>query len=113
MMSVTVFGRPIADRLAVGLSTLCLIHCLFLSLILTVYSSSLLIMVSGEIFHLTIFLITVPISVLAFFVGYQGHKNFWVAAIGLVGLVLLIASATVVHDLGGAVVEKMATIVGS
>lgn len=113
MISLSPIGRGLADRLAVGLSGLCIAHCLVLPLLMTFYSSSLLLMVSDEVFHTIIVLVAIPISGLALFVGCKSHRKFLVAALGVVGLLLLIASATFLHDVLGESAEVVATIIGS
>jgi len=113
MISLSPIGRGLADRMAVGLSGLCIAHCLVLPILMTFYSSSLLLMVGDEIFHTAIVLIAIPISGLALFFGCKSHRNFLVPALGVVGLFLLIASATFVHDVWGESAEVVATIMGS
>ena len=113
MTSFAPFRRSLADRLAVGLSGLCIAHCLVLPLLMTFYSSSLLLLIGDEIFHSMIVLIAIPISCFALLVGCKSHKNFMAPVLGAAGLLLLIASATLLHDLWGGSAEVAATILGS
>ena len=113
MASLSPIGRGLADQLAVGLSGLCIAHCLMLPLLMTFYSSSLLLIVGDEIFHKMIVLIATPVSGLALFTGCNRHRNSLVPALGISGLIVLIASATFVHDVWGELAEAVATVIGS
>ena len=86
---------PWADRFAIGISTLCLVHCLAMPLILTVLPSLGVSFVADEKFHAWLVYIVIPTSVIALSVGCKQHKRGAIVIFGLCGLSLLIAALNV------------------
>ena len=83
--------KDISDLLGMGLSFLCLFHCLvgpFLILsmpfVFTAYFYS-------PWFHFVLALFVLPIGGYSFFRGYQVHKNIWVVIFGTIGLLMILA----------------------
>lgn len=96
------------DRTAVALSGLCLLHCLALPLFIG------LLPFAGQFgddhFHLQMLVVVIPVSVLAFSLGYRRHGRIGVILGGAAGLLLLIAGATVVHTRMGVVADQVFTV---
>ncbi|TRY33746.1 MerC domain-containing protein [Aliiglaciecola sp. M165] len=108
--------RPadIADKSAIILSGLCIVHCLLpilLSLIVPYLAG--LAFLTDEAFHLWTMIFIVPISAFAIGWGYYQHRNSVILTLALVGLSMIIVAATVGHDLLGHTYEVMITVVGS
>ncbi|MBR8844402.1 MULTISPECIES: MerC domain-containing protein [Pseudoalteromonas] len=102
--------QSFGDKAAIGLSMLCLVHCLilpFLLLVLPPFAG--LLALSDEAFHEWLLIAVIPISVLALGFGYVRHKSGLVVGLGLVGCTLLVL-ATILAEQGG---ETLFTVLGS
>ena len=106
-------NRPIADVSAVGLSSLCLVHCLMLPVVVSVYPATIAVTLSDEVFHLFMVLMAIPISVFALFFGCRSHKSYSVGLTGALGIGLLFTSAFLPHELAGETGELLLTVSGA
>ncbi len=106
-------NRPIADVSAVGLSSLCLVHCLMLPVVVSVYPATIAVTLSDEVFHLFMVLMAIPISVFALFFGCRSHKSYSVGLTGALGIGLLFMSAFLPHELAGETGERLLTVSGA
>jgi hypothetical protein len=104
-------SRSWLDGIAVGLSTLCLVHCLVLPLI--VVGVPLLAQFAETHLHYQLLVVVVPLSVFALGIGYRRHRNQRILVAGALGLVLLIIGATVAHTQLGLLADRVFTIAGS
>lgn len=102
-------GRA-ADRLAIGSSFACLVHCLLLPLAIAFAPALARLGGATESLHLLMFLIAVPASALAMLAGYRRHGLIIPALMALAGLVLIGGGA-----LGGfrLAIETSVTVAGS
>ena len=95
------------DRVAMGLSGLCLVHCVATSVILTLLASA-----GGLLFHPLIHEIGLALAILLAAIalgrGWLRHRAPWPAVIGCCGLALMALALTVPHG-GG---ETVLTIIG-
>jgi hypothetical protein len=102
------------DKLAIGFSMVCVVHCLVLPILLI-----LLLLFSGlfalddEMFHQWMLYAVLPISIAALIMGYLHHRSFKVFVVGSIGLVLIILSTTLGHDVLGDTGEVVISILGS
>jgi hypothetical protein len=103
--------RAWLDSVAVALSTLCLVHCMVLPLV--VVGIPLLAQFSETHLHYQLLLVVVPLSVVALSIGFRRHHNPRILAGGALGLLLLIVGATVAHSQLGLVADRLFTIAGS
>jgi len=99
------------DSMAVAMSTLCLVHCLLLPLL--VAGLPLLAQFSETHLHYQLLLVVVPLSVLALGLGFRRHRNPRILAAGATGLLLLIFGATVAHEQLGLLADRLFTVAGS
>ncbi|MDA9877912.1 MerC domain-containing protein [Luminiphilus sp.] len=106
-------NRPIADVSAVGLSSLCLVHCLMLPVVVSVYPATIAVTLSDEVFHLFMVLMAIPISVFALFFGCRSHKSYSVGLTGALSIGLLFMSAFLPHELAGETGERLLTVSGA
>lgn len=101
-------GNSVLDRTAVALSGLCLLHCLALPFVVG------LLPFAGQVgnnhFHVQMLLFVVPVSVIALALGFRRHGRTAVLWGGAVGLLLLFAGATVVHDQLGTMADRTVTV---
>ncbi|GAA4883152.1 MerC domain-containing protein [Ferrimonas pelagia] len=101
------------DTLSIGMSVICLIHCLAVPLFLLLGMAVPSLLMSEELFHEMMLFAVVPLSSVAFFLGCRKHRNLSVLAYGLSGLATLIFAALWMHDLGGHDAETAMTLVGT
>ena len=113
MKFLTEQNRPIADVSAVGLSSLCLVHCLMLPVVVSVYPATIALTLSDEVFHVFMVLMAIPISVFALFFGCRSHRSYSVALTGALGIGLLLMSAFLPHELAGETGERLLTVSGA
>ncbi|QUI62752.1 MerC family mercury resistance protein [Pseudoalteromonas sp. A22] len=102
--------QSFGDKAAIGLSMLCLVHCLILPFLLFVLPPFAgLLALSDEVFHEWLLIAVLPISVLALGFGYVRHKSGLVVGLGLMGCTLLVL-ATLLGEQRG---ETLFTVLGS
>lgn len=101
------------DNIAIGLSTVCAVHCLFLPIILTLLPALSLNVLGDETFHQWLLIAVIPTSFIALTMGCRQHKNLSVMIFGLLGLTTLILTAFFGHDFLGESGEKVASVIGA
>ncbi len=99
------------DGAAVGLSGLCMLHCLALPFF--VGALPMLMPFTESHLHAQMLYFAVPLSVIAISFGYVRHRNALVALAAFAGLGLLVAGATVAHGNLGLVADRLFTVSGS
>lgn len=99
------------DKAAVALSGLCLVHCLALPLLMALVPFLSEVMPSH--LHAQLLLLVVPVSVLAFALGFRRHGSSAVLAGGALGLGLLALGGTVAHARWGVAADRSLTVAGS
>jgi hypothetical protein len=99
------------DGAAIGLSGLCLLHCLALPFFVGVLP--LLMPFAESHLHAQMLYFAVPLSIVAIGIGYVRHRNLRVVVAAAAGLALLIVGATVAHGSLGLVADRMFTVSGS
>lgn len=103
----------LSDKLAIGLSSLCAIHCLAFPLILVSLPTLAALPLDEEAFHLWMLFLVIPISVYALVMGYRLLKHFRLLAFGIVGLLFMISAVALGESLLGEVGEKALTLIGA
>lgn len=81
------------EKVAIGASFLCLIHCLALPLIIAAIPLLSRLLAIPESFHLMMLTIAVPSSSIALIMGRTRHGRFWPMIVGMVGLLFLTIAA--------------------
>lgn len=99
------------DGAAVLLSTLCLVHCLALPLI--VAGLPVLAQYSEGHLHAQILVVVLPLSTLALILGFHRHRDWKILLGGAAGMLLLIIGATFAHQQLGIATDRAFTIAGS
>jgi uncharacterized membrane protein len=99
------------DGAAVGLSALCLIHCLALPLL--VAGLPFLAQFAEGHLHAQMLMVVLPLSFIALGLGYRHHRNLKIVAAGALGMLILTIGATVAHDNLGLAADRLFTIVGA
>ena len=103
-------GIDWVERAAIGASTLCLIHCAGLPLLLAALPALSSLIHVPESFHVWVLAFAVPSSALALLSGRSRHRQAYPLLAGIAGLVLLATDALLL--LGGPW-ETPVTILGS
>jgi hypothetical protein len=101
------------DKVAIGLSTVCTVHCLLLPVILIMLPALSSSVFGDESFHQWLLIAVIPSSLIALTMGCRQHKNLSVMIFGLLGLAILIPTAFFGHDLLGEAGEKIASVLGA
>jgi uncharacterized membrane protein len=99
------------DGAAVGLSALCLIHCLALPLV--VAGLPFLAQFAEGHLHAQMLVVVLPLSIVALGLGYRHHRNARIVAAGVAGMTLLTLGATLAHESWGVAADRAFTIVGA
>ncbi len=101
----------ILDRLAICVSAACLVQCLLLPVLVVVTPLVSVGFLADELFHLFLLVVIVPVSLLAFALGYRMHRSGGMLVLGGIGLTLVVAAAvfeaTVLHGLAAALVTSL------
>ena len=105
--------RPIADVVGLTGSVLCALHCLIVPITLVFGQVGPLALVEDEFFHRVLLVVVVPSAVLAFLIGCRQHRDRAVLILGSLGLILLTAALTILHDPLGENGERVAAILAS
>ncbi len=105
--------RPMADKAAIGVSFLCVLHCLALPIAAASLPVISALGLDDEIFHLWLIVIVLPLSVFALTLGCRVHGNMKVLSLGMLGLGILCLAPLVGHDLLGELGEKGLTVAGA
>jgi len=105
--------QAISDKTAISLSLLCTIHCLALPLAVVLLPAIAALPLEDEAFHFWMVFAVVPISIYALTMGCKKHKNYRILLVGIIGLIILIATVFLGHNLLGETWEKIFTVIGS
>jgi hypothetical protein len=101
------------DRLGIGISGVCMAHCLILPILITTMPFWPL----GERIHAWLHPIfaalLIPITAVAAFSGWREHRQHVILAILSVGLVIVLAAGIIGHEAPGSLLETSLTLVGS
>jgi EamA domain-containing membrane protein RarD len=100
------------DKMAIGLSMICTVHCLLLPIVLVILPTLSASIFGDEGFHQWLLIAVIPISVFALSMGCKSHKKLSVITTGLLGLAILTLAAFFGHDLLGELGEVMASLFG-
>lgn len=104
---------PSFDKLAIGLSALCAIHCLVLPLVLVALPSLAVLPLGGESFHKGMVVAVLPISAFSLTLGCKQHKSKSALLLGVVGVALLVLAVLLGESYLGEVGEKGLTLLGA
>ena len=106
-------SQSVTDRVAIGLSFLCTLHCLVLPVLVALLPSLTAFAFADESFHLWMLVAVLPISVFALTMGCRKHKRYQILWVGFSGLAVMISAVVFGHDFLGEAGEKALTVVGA
>ncbi|EGI71292.1 hypothetical protein PH505_dw00030 [Pseudoalteromonas distincta] len=102
-------SQSVMDRMAIGLSVMCTVHCFATPVILALLPSFAVLQIDSEQFHLWILAVVLPTSLLALSLGCKKHKLMRYMACGVIGLAFMICAVLLGHEIA----EKALTLIGS
>ena len=105
-------NRSILDGVAVFLSATCLLHCLALPILITLYPIAHSSILDEQTFHLVMLLLILPASLIALTIGCRAHKDMATMILGGIGLTVLTVTALFGHGLVGIDGERLMTSIG-
>ena len=101
----------ILDQAAIWLSSLCMLHCIALPFVLI--AVPVFEQFAADHFHMQVLIFVIPVSIVAFGIGFKRHGHPGMFLSGIVGMALLVAGATWAHNEIGLVADRAMTIAGS
>ena len=105
--------QKITDKLAIGLSLACVLHCLALPIMLVLLPSLAALNLDNEAFHLWMVVAVIPSSIYALTMGCKQHRRYQLLVWGVVGLALLILALALGEERIGEWGEKGLTVLGA
>ena len=102
-----------SDKLAISLSLVCVIHCLFAPSFVILSSGYYAATLNNEFVHNLILFFAIPVSLFALALGYKNHGAPQYFFIGITGLIILVMAIILGEPLYGETGEKLFTILGS
>ena len=106
-------AQAITDKLAIGLSLMCAIHCLAQTVLLALLPSMVALQLDNEAFHLWMVVAVLPSSVYALTLGCKQHKRYRLLVFGFIGLTLLVMAVVLGEERIGEAGEKILTVLGA
>jgi hypothetical protein len=101
------------DKVAMGLSFLCVAHCLLLPFAILVLPALGATFLEEESFHYWLLFLVVPTSVFSLWLGCRKHGRLEILTIGAFGLCLLLLIVALGVDLLGETSERITTVAGA
>ena len=97
-MTVIAVRQKVLDCVAIGASTVCLVHCLLLPALILLLPTLAAYLTFPESFHLGAVIFAVPTSILALAAGYRHHRRAAPLLIVLPGVAFLALGAVVASE---------------
>lgn len=85
------------DRIGMGLSILCALHCLLTPVIILSIPFLARYYLAHPLFHFILAAAIIPVGLVAFIAGLRHHHNWWVLVLGIPGLLLVTGTPYLVH----------------
>ena len=113
MFAQLIDAQKVSDKVSIGISALCLLHCLLFPSLMVVLSSFISVSLNSELIHYMLLFFVVPVSSFALIVGLNNHKNSFIFFIGLSGLAILVSALFIELPIKTISGEILLTIIGS
>ncbi|MDG2140359.1 MAG: MerC domain-containing protein [Gammaproteobacteria bacterium] len=101
------------DKAAIGLSLLCVVHCLLTPIAIVMFPALGAAFLEDERFHYALLFLVLPTSLVSLGLGCRKHGHLEILAIGFSGLLVLLLTVILGDELLGESGEKISTIVGA
>ena len=108
-----ILNKTKTDSLAISLSLLCVVHCLFVPSFIILAPSFLAYSFNNELIHYLILVLAIPVSLFALISGYKAHKKLSILFMGVLGLSILFLAVLYGDAFNGEFGEKALTLMGS
>ncbi|MDE0478504.1 MAG: MerC domain-containing protein [Gammaproteobacteria bacterium] len=102
-----------ADKAAIGLSLVCVIHCLLTPVAIAMIPALGATFLEDESFHYAVLFLVLPTSLFALSLGCRKHGHFKILMTGLLGLFVLFLVPILGEEATGELGEKILTVVGA
>jgi len=106
-------SQPTLDTAAIGLSLVCLAHCVLSLMPLMILPTLGATLLEDERFHYGILFLVLPTSLLALVAGFRKHGQYYVPIIGASGLCILFLVVILGEEYTGEIGEIAITVAGS
>ena len=113
MFAQLIDAQKVSDKVSIGISALCLLHCLLFPTFMVLLSSFISVSLNSELIHYMLLFLVVPVSSFALIVGLNNHKNSFIFFIGLSGLAILVSALFIELPIKTISGEILLTIIGS
>ena len=113
MFAQLIDAQKVSDKVSIGISALCLLHCLLFPSFMILLSSFISVSLNSELIHYMLLFLVVPVSSFALIVGLNNHKNSFIFFIGLSGLAILVSALFIELPIKTISGEILLTIIGS
>ena len=101
------------DKAAIGLSLLCVVHCLLTPVAIVMFPALGATFLEGETFHYVLLFLVVPISLFSLGLGCRKHGHRDILLLGMSGVFLLCLIILVGEEILGELGEKLSTVAGA
>jgi hypothetical protein len=101
------------DRVAIALSTICIVHCLAMPFVIALLPITALALGSDTHFHSLMLWFVVPTSIIGFGLGLRVHRRFEIVAFGALAIATLAAAALWGHSAWDPSVEVVVNVAAS
>ena len=101
------------DKAAIGLSMLCIAHCLLTPIAIIMLPALGATFLGDEIFHYALLFVVIPISMFSLGIGCRKHGRREILLFGLVGISIMSLILIIGEDVLGELGESMLTILGA
>jgi len=101
------------DKVAIGFSVFCAVHCLFLPIAILLFPAISASILGSEDFHSLLLYFIIPSSVIALTLGCNMHGKFYVYLYGITGIGILLTASIFGHDYLGETGEMILTLIGA
>ena len=78
MFAQLIDAQKVSDKVSIGISALCLLHCLLFPSLMVLLSSFISVSLNSELIHYMLLFLVVPVSSFALIVGLNNHKNSFI-----------------------------------
>ena len=113
MFAQLIDAQKVSDKVSIGISALCLLHCLLFPSLMVLLSSFISVSLNSELIHYMLLFLVVPVSSFALIVGLNNHKKSFIFFIGLSGLAILVSALFIELPIKTISGEILLTIIGS
>lgn len=101
------------DRCSIGLSVLCLLHCLALPILISTIPVFATFAFADENFHIALVILVLPTSAIALSLGCRLHGNWRIIALGFAGVTSLVVAIFAAPLSLGEAGETLMTVLGA